>query len=188
MLKKPFFSGRMLFLLMKQKCASPATELLEFFAEKERDFLKKKNTKNLSSDKRSLMFRGAIQSDGRKLLVKCPNKLNAVGYMEILKKIRRKMHFLTIFFFNKIMLLCLLCTNSHYRQFCSRKRVDGTEMTSIQSKPESYQLLMGNFDATITKTGSFLGKFRRKKLWNLENLRRRREKSVWKLYKPSTEL
>ena len=36
-----FFSGRVLFLLMKQRCASPATELLEFFEEMERNFLKK---------------------------------------------------------------------------------------------------------------------------------------------------
>ena len=54
-----------------------------------------KNTKNLSSDK-SLMFWGAIRSDGRKLLVKCPNKLNAVGYLEILK-IYEKVYFLDIF-------------------------------------------------------------------------------------------
>ena len=44
-----------------------------------------KNTKNLSSDKRSLMFCGSIRSDGRKLLVMCPNKLNALDYLEILK-------------------------------------------------------------------------------------------------------
>ena len=34
-------SGRMWFLLMKQGCASPATESVEFFEEMERDFLKK---------------------------------------------------------------------------------------------------------------------------------------------------
>ena len=57
-----------------------------------------KSTKNLSSDKRSLMFWGAIRSDGLKLLVKCPNKLNAVGYMEILKIYEEKMHFLDLIF------------------------------------------------------------------------------------------
>ena len=31
------------------------------------------------------MFWGSKRSDGRKLLVMCPNKLNAVGYLEILK-------------------------------------------------------------------------------------------------------
>ena len=44
------------------------------------------------------MFWGAIRSDGRKLLVKCPNKLNAVDYWEILKSYKEKMHFLDIFF------------------------------------------------------------------------------------------
>ena len=94
----------MWFLLMKQGCASPATESLEFFEEMERDF-SKKSTKNLSSDKRSLMFWGAIRSDGRKLLIKCPNKLNAVGYLEIWKIYEEKMHFLDLIF-SKIMLLC----------------------------------------------------------------------------------
>ena len=50
----------------------------------------------MSSDKRSLMFWGAIRSDGRKLLVKCPNKLNAVGYLEILKIYEEKMRFLDL--------------------------------------------------------------------------------------------
>ena len=62
----------------------------------ERDF--KKNTKNLSSDKQSLMFWGAIRSDGRKLLVKCQNKLSAVGYLEILKIYEEKMHFLDLIY------------------------------------------------------------------------------------------
>ena len=35
------------------------------------------------------MFWGAIRPDGRKMLVRCPNKLNAVGYVEILKKLRK---------------------------------------------------------------------------------------------------
>ena len=44
------------------------------------------------------MFWGKIQSDGRKLLVKCPNKLNALGYLEILNIYEEKMHFLDIIF------------------------------------------------------------------------------------------
>ena len=84
-------------LLMKQSGASPATELLQSFEEMEQDFLEK-NTKKLSSDKGSLMFWGAIRSDGRKLRVKFPNKLNAVGYLENLKIYKEKMHFLDIIF------------------------------------------------------------------------------------------
>ena len=57
-----------------------------------------KNYKRLSSDKRSPMFWGAIQSDGLKLLIKCPNKLNAVGYLEILTIYEEKIHFLDIIF------------------------------------------------------------------------------------------
>ena len=44
------------------------------------------------------MFWGAIQSDGGKLLVKSPNKLNAVGYFKILKNYDEKMTFLDIIF------------------------------------------------------------------------------------------
>ena len=44
------------------------------------------------------MFWGAIQSDGRKLLVKFPKKLNAVGYLEILKIYEEKTHFLDLIF------------------------------------------------------------------------------------------
>ena len=87
-----FLFGRMLFLLMKQECASPATEMLEFFEEMERDFLKKYKK---FFYKQSLMFWSATRSGGRKLLVKCPNKLNAVGYLEMLK-IYETMHFLNL--------------------------------------------------------------------------------------------
>ena len=82
---------------MKQGCASPATELLEFFRRNGTRFLEK-SSKNLSSDKRSVMFWGAIRSDGRKLLFKCPNKLNAVGYLQILKIYQEKLHFLDLIF------------------------------------------------------------------------------------------
>ena len=78
---------------MNQGCASPATKLL-VFRKNGRRFLETK----MSSDKRSLMFWGAKQSDGRQLLVKCPNKLNAVDYLEILKIYEEKMHFLDIIF------------------------------------------------------------------------------------------
>ena len=40
----------------------------------------------------------ALRSDGRKSLVKCPNKLSAVGCLEILKIYEEKLHFLDIIF------------------------------------------------------------------------------------------
>ena len=36
-----------------------------------------------------------MQSDGRKSLFNCPNNLNAVGYLEILKNYEEKMNFET---------------------------------------------------------------------------------------------
>ena len=86
----------MLFLLMKQGCASRATGLFRVVRRNGTGF--EKNTKNLSPDKRSLMFWGAIRSDGRQMLIKCLNKLNADGYLEVLKIYEEKMHFLDIFF------------------------------------------------------------------------------------------
>ena len=44
------------------------------------------------------MFWGAIQSDGRQLLVTSPSKLNAVGYLKILKIYEEKMYFLDLIF------------------------------------------------------------------------------------------
>ena len=37
----------------------------------------------MSSDKLSLIFWGAIQLNGRKMLVKCLNRLKAAGYLEM---------------------------------------------------------------------------------------------------------
>ena len=92
-----FLSGRIMILLMKQRCAS--MELLEFFEEIEQD-ISKKNT--LSLVKRSLMFRGAVRSDGRKMFVRCPSKLNPAGHWEFRKITEEKCIFWTLFF-NKIM-------------------------------------------------------------------------------------
>ena len=72
------------------------TEFFDFFEEMDQHFLKKK--KKLSSDKRSFIFCSAKRSDGRKMLVKCPNKLNAAGYLDILKNYQEKKHFLHIIF------------------------------------------------------------------------------------------
>ena len=119
---------------MKRGCGSPATELVKFFEEMERDFLK--NNKNLSSVIRSLMFWSAIQSDGRKLYVKCPNKLNTVGYLEILKINKEKMHFLEIIFQQnnaRVQKSKIIGGLSIF----PRKRVEATGMLSIQSRSES---------------------------------------------------
>ena len=43
------------------------------------------------------MLRGAIRSDGRKMLIKCPNKLKAAGYLEFLKNYE-KIYFRDIIF------------------------------------------------------------------------------------------
>ena len=54
--------------------------------------------KKMSSDKRSFMFRCAIRSDGRKMLVRCPSKLYAADYLCILKHYEEKEHFQDIIF------------------------------------------------------------------------------------------
>ena len=56
MLKKDFSFWQNVVLLKKQGCASPATELVEFCEEMERDFFKK-YSKNLGSNKQSLVLR-----------------------------------------------------------------------------------------------------------------------------------
>ena len=94
MLKKPFSFWQNVVFTDETRVRISSDGNVRVFRRNGTRFLE--NTKNLSSDKRSLMFWGAIRSDGRKLLFKCPNKLNAVGYLEILKIYEEKMHFLDL--------------------------------------------------------------------------------------------
>ena len=52
-----------------------------------------KNVRNASTDRRSIMYWGANPSDGRIMLVKCPNRLNSISYFEILNRDNEKMHY-----------------------------------------------------------------------------------------------
>ena len=47
----------------------------------------------MTTDRRLLMFWCAIRSDGRKMLVKCPNTLTSRSYLDILKDYNKKLHF-----------------------------------------------------------------------------------------------
>ena len=89
MLKKPFSFWQNVGFTDETRVRISSDGIVRVFRRNGTRFLEK-NTKNLSSGKRSLMFWGAIRSDGRKLLVKCPNKLNAVGYLEIFENLRRQ--------------------------------------------------------------------------------------------------
>ena len=51
------------------------------------------NVRNASTVRRSITYWGAIRSDGRKMLVKCPNTLNSISYLDILNRYNEKMHF-----------------------------------------------------------------------------------------------
>ena len=55
--------------------------------------MSKKHVKNVTTGRRSVMFWGAIRSDGRKMLVKCPNTLTSSSYFDILKDYNEKLHF-----------------------------------------------------------------------------------------------
>ena len=52
-----------------------------------------KNVRNASTDRRSIVYWGAIRSDGRKMLVKCPNTVNSISHHDILNCYNEKMHF-----------------------------------------------------------------------------------------------
>ena len=52
-----------------------------------------KNVRNASTDRRSIMDWGAIRSDGRKMMVKCPNTLNGISCLNILNRYNKKVHF-----------------------------------------------------------------------------------------------
>ena len=57
-----------------------------------------KNTQGIHTDKRSMMFWGAIRSDGRKMLVKCFATLNSYGYLENLKQYDRHLNIPVLMF------------------------------------------------------------------------------------------
>ena len=90
----------------------------------------------MCSDNRPLMLWGAIQSYERKLLVKCSNKLNSVGYSEIFKFYDEKKHFLDIIFQQVNVPVHKSKIMGSF--FSKTKRVEETEMTSIQSRSEWY--------------------------------------------------
>ena len=92
MLKQPFSFWQNVVFTHETRVRISNDGIVRVFRRNGTRFLEK-NRKKLTSHKRSLMFWCAIRSDGRKLLVKCPNKLNAVGYLEILKTYAEKMHF-----------------------------------------------------------------------------------------------
>ena len=98
MLRKPFSFCLIAVFTNETKMRISIDGIVSVFLKKWNEISWKKNTKNLSSDKRSIMCWDVIQSDGQKLLFKCPNKLNALGYLEFLKNSEEKMHFLDIVF------------------------------------------------------------------------------------------
>ena len=65
-------------------------ELLKIFHEKTIYISKTKKAE--STDQRFLMLCGAIQSDGQKMLPKCPNNLNRKSHFNILKHYDEQMH------------------------------------------------------------------------------------------------
>ena len=69
MLKKPFSFWQNVVFTGETRVRISSDGIIRVFRRNGTRFLEK-NTKNLSSDKRSLMLWGAIQSDGRKLLVR----------------------------------------------------------------------------------------------------------------------
>ena len=97
MLKKPFFFWQNVVFTNETRMRISSDGIVIVFRRNGTRFLEK-NTKNLSSNKRSLMFWGAIRLNGQKWLVKCPNKLNAVSFLEILKIYEEKTHFLDLIF------------------------------------------------------------------------------------------
>ena len=80
--------------------------IVQFFREMFRNFLKI-NTKNMSSDERSLRFWVTIQTDGAKMLFRCQNKLSVVVYLEILENYEENKCIFRTLPFKKILFPCI---------------------------------------------------------------------------------
>ena len=89
--------NRMLFLIMKRGCASPVTELLEFFEKMEQNLLKKK-TQKFEFGQTITDVLGCNTIRWTEIAFKESKKLKAVGYLEILKNHEEKLHFLDVIF------------------------------------------------------------------------------------------
>ena len=164
----------MLFFLIKQGCASRATELLEFFEEMEWDF-SKKTQKIWFRANDQLWFGVQFNHMDANCLLSVQTSWTLSVIWKFWKITKKKCISWTLFF-NKIMLLCInrsLWAISSKKT--SRRYWNGQHTVQIWILLKIY----GDFEATITKTDSFLGKFRRKSKLNLElNWHRHREKPV----------
>ena len=105
------------------------------------------------------MFWGAIRSDGQKWLAKCPSKLNAVVCLEILKIYEEKMHFLDLIFQQDD---APVHKSKIIGNFFQENDWEVLEWPACSPDLNPIENLQGDFEAAITKTDSFLGKFRRK--------------------------
>ena len=64
--------------------------IVRAFRRKNTRYHDEKKKRNASTDRRSIMYWGAIRSDGRKKQVKCPNTLNSICYLDILNRYNEK--------------------------------------------------------------------------------------------------
>ena len=89
MLKQPFCYWQNTICTDETNIRLSSDGIVRVFRRNRTRFLKK-NTKSFCSDKLSLELWGSIQSDGQKMFVKYPNKLNAAGYFKIVKNYDEK--------------------------------------------------------------------------------------------------
>ena len=91
MSRKPFSFWQNVVFTDETRIQLSSDGAVRVFRKKNEKFLPK-NTRNMVSDKRSLMFWGAVRFDGRKMLVKCPNRMKSTDYLEILQKFDEKLN------------------------------------------------------------------------------------------------
>ena len=108
------------------------------------------------------MYWGAVRSDGKKMLVRCPNNMKRADYLEILQKYEEKMHFPGLIFqhdnapVHKARII---------QQFLAEKKWEVLEWPAYSPDLNIIENLWAIVKKRLQKLTVFFGKIWTKKSW-----------------------
>ena len=124
-----------------------------------------KNTQGIRTDKRSMMFWGAIRSDGRKMLIKCPATLNSYGYLEILKQYDRHLNIPDLVFQRDN---APVHKSEVVRNFLAQEQWEVLDWPAYSPDLNPIENIWAIFKKKLARSDCYLGEFRRKGYGSVE--------------------